>query len=43
MTVVIPLFRSPGADYVFVVDALGCIVGVHYPSGDSFLHATEHD
>jgi len=43
MKIIIPRFRSPGADYVFVVDALGCIVGVHYPSGDAFLKATEHD
>ncbi len=43
MTVVIPRFRAAGASYVFIADQSGRIVGVCYPDGDSFLHATEHD
>jgi hypothetical protein len=43
MTVVIPRFRSPGADYVFLANASGSIIAVVYPSGDAFLYQSDAD
>jgi len=43
MKIVIPTFRTAGEHYYFVADDRGCIRAVVYPSGDSFLRATEHD
>ena len=43
MTIITPAFRAIGQTYYFIADSSGCIRAVVYPSGDSFLHATEHD